>query len=349
MSRRYCLVAEMDKPHLKVSAFFSLALCFHILAIVSSAQTDTAKQRLHGIELYNEKKYNEAAGLLKKAVKSNKADADAWYYLGLSLLQNPKALKDASKAFETATKLRPNSADMHIAFAYALLRRNKTDDAGREARAALHIQPSGEAYYLLGAYFLRTGARDEAVRNAEMAIRLQPLYGPAYLLKSQALASFFGDVLISESQASSEDRKARFSQAASALEKYLELSPNADNRQTWNEQLESLRFYINAPKPGEKKLVFTGKEVTTKARVLSKPEPSYTEAARASDVTGTVIMRAIFTAKGEVKHLLIIQSLPLGLTEQAIKAARRIKFIPATKDGQPVSTYIQLEYNFNLF
>jgi hypothetical protein len=39
----------------------------------------------------------------------------------------------------------------------------------------------------------------------------------------------------------------------------------------------------------------------------------------------------------------------LGLTEQAIKAARRIKFIPATKDGQPVSTYIQLEYNFNLF
>jgi TonB family protein len=339
----------MNKPHLRVSAFFSLALCFHILATVNFAQSDIANDRRLGIQLYNEKKYYEATSALRKAVKIDKADADAWYYLGLSLVQNPKALKDASKAFETATKLRPNSAAVHIAFAYALLKRNKNDDAGREAKAALNIEPSAEAYYLLGAYFLRTGERDEAVRNAEMAIRLEPLYSPPYLLKSQALASFFGDVLVSESQASSEERKASFSQAAAALERYLELSPNADNRDTWNEQLESLRFYINAPKPGEKKLVFNGKEVTTKVRVLSKPEPSYTDAARAGGVTGTVVIRAVFTAEGGVSHLLIIQSLPLGLTEQAIKAARKIKFIPATKDGQPVSTYIQLEYNFNLF
>jgi TonB family protein len=340
----------MNNPHFRLSVFFSLALCFHLLAIVNSAQTDIARERRQGIQLYNEKKYYEAANVLRKAVKIDKADADAWYYLGLSLAQNPKTLKDASKALETATKLRPSSANVHIAFAYVLLKRNKNDDAGREAKAALNIEPSAEAYYLLGAYFLRTAEKDQAVRNAEMAIRLQPLYAPPYLLKSQALVSFFGDVLIAETQASNEERQARFSQAASALEKYLELSPNADNRDTWNEQLESLRFYINAaPKAAEQKRVFAGKELTTKARVLSKPEPSYTDAARAGDVTGTVIIRAVFTAEGEVKHLLIIQSLPLGLTEQSIKAARRIKFVPATKDGRPVSMYIQLEYNFNLF
>jgi len=41
--------------------------------------------------------------------------------------------------------------------------------------------------------------------------------------------------------------------------------------------------------------------------------------------------------------------LPYGLTERAIAAARQIKFTPATKDGRPVSMYIQLEYNFNLY
>ena len=33
----------------------------------------------------------------------------------------------------------------------------------------------------------------------------------------------------------------------------------------------------------------------------------------------------------------------------AIAAARMIKFVPAMKGGRPVSTYMQLEYNFNLY
>lgn len=44
-----------------------------------------------------------------------------------------------------------------------------------------------------------------------------------------------------------------------------------------------------------------------------------------------------------------VSSLPHGLTEQAIAAARQIKFTPALKDGRPVSRQVQLEYNFNLY
>jgi hypothetical protein len=44
-----------------------------------------------------------------------------------------------------------------------------------------------------------------------------------------------------------------------------------------------------------------------------------------------------------------MQSLPYGLTEAAIAAARQIKFEPATLDGKPVSMFMQLEYNFNLY
>ena len=51
---------------------------------------------------------------------------------------------------------------------------------------------------------------------------------------------------------------------------------------------------------------------------------------------------------GRIENIKVVQSLPHGLTEQAIKAAREITFIPAAKDGKAVSTWIQLEYVFTL-
>jgi TonB family protein len=100
---------------------------------------------------------------------------------------------------------------------------------------------------------------------------------------------------------------------------------------------------------GDPNRVFSGKDVTTKARVLSKPEPQYTEEARKNQVTGTVVLRAVFTSGGQVTNIRAVSGLPNGLTERAIAAARQIRFTPATKDGHPVSMYMQLEYNFNLY
>lgn len=165
----------MRKPHIRMSTLLSLALLVVTLAVSAFAQTgsaDSSTQRLRGIELYRQKNYREAAGALKQATKKDKADADAWYYLGLAYLQDPKALKDASKAFETAAKLRPNFADAHTGLSYALLLRNKTDDAAREAKAAIDIDSTiAGAYYILGVTRLRVGAKEEALRNAEAAIK----------------------------------------------------------------------------------------------------------------------------------------------------------------------------------
>lgn len=95
--------------------------------------------------------------------------------------------------------------------------------------------------------------------------------------------------------------------------------------------------------------VFSSREVSQKARVLSKPEPGYTEDARKNQVTGTVILKVVFTSSGTVTQITALRPLPYGLTEKAIAAARGIKFIPATKDGHNVSMYMQLEYSFNLY
>jgi TonB family protein len=101
--------------------------------------------------------------------------------------------------------------------------------------------------------------------------------------------------------------------------------------------------------PVDRDRVFGVKEVEQRARLLSKPEPHYTEEARRNQVTGTVVLRVVFSSLGEVVDIRAVQSLPFGLTEKAIVAARQIRFVPATRGGHPVSVYMQLEYNFNLY
>ncbi len=95
--------------------------------------------------------------------------------------------------------------------------------------------------------------------------------------------------------------------------------------------------------------VFTGNEVTRKATVVWKPEPTYTEQARAHQVVGTVVLKAVFAANGYVTNIIATRELKDGMTEAAIEAARNIRFFPAEKDGKHVSQWMALEYNFNLF
>lgn len=100
---------------------------------------------------------------------------------------------------------------------------------------------------------------------------------------------------------------------------------------------------------GDYSRIFTGKDVTTKARLISKPEPQYTEDARKNQITGTVVLKVVFASSGQVTNIRTVSGLPYGLTDKAIMAARLIKFVPATKDGHQVSMWMQLEYNFNLY
>lgn len=101
--------------------------------------------------------------------------------------------------------------------------------------------------------------------------------------------------------------------------------------------------------PNEPEQIFKTSMVNQRARVLAKPEPQYTEEARRNQITGTVVLRVVFSKTGEVTNIRAVSALPFGLTERAIAAARQIRFQPATKDNLPVSVHMQLEYNFNLY
>lgn len=95
--------------------------------------------------------------------------------------------------------------------------------------------------------------------------------------------------------------------------------------------------------------VFTTREVTRKAVIVIRPEPHYTEEARERRVSGTVILKAVLSSSGKVTNIEPKASLPRGLTEKAIEAARQIRFVPAIKDGKFVSQSIQVEYGFSVY
>ena len=105
------------------------------------------------------------------------------------------------------------------------------------------------------------------------------------------------------------------------------------------------------PKPDFPKIVdgeriYLGSEVDTKAVILKKPEPSCSREARQHSFHGKVVLHAILASSGRVSNITIIKGLPYGLTTKSIEAALLIKFRPATKDGEFVSEWVRLEYEF---
>lgn len=90
------------------------------------------------------------------------------------------------------------------------------------------------------------------------------------------------------------------------------------------------------------------KEVTLPAVIVDKPQPPYLPVARQHRVSGKVKLRVVLSQSGEVTGVEVIKGLAGGLTDEAIKVAKSIKFLPAEKDGRLVPQYAEVEYNFVL-
>jgi tetratricopeptide (TPR) repeat protein len=85
-----------------------------------------------------------------------------------------------------------------------------------------------------------------------------------------------------------------------------------------------------------------------KVRILSKPEPQYPGSALRNNVSGNVILRAMFAADRSVRYIEPIRAPDRALLEEAIRVAKLIRFTPQRYCGNAVSSPIQLEYSFNL-
>ena len=83
-------------------------------------------------------------------------------------------------------------------------------------------------------------------------------------------------------------------------------------------------------------------------KILDQPTPQLTEEQKKTNIEaqGTITLRIEFLADGRIGRIMPVLSLPYGLTENAIEAAKKIKFEPALIDDVPVTVFKTVKYNF---
>jgi TonB family protein len=84
-------------------------------------------------------------------------------------------------------------------------------------------------------------------------------------------------------------------------------------------------------------------------RVLSDPDPEYSEEARQAKYQGTVVLWVVIDPEGRPRDVRVSRALGMGLDEKAVEAVRKWRFQPAMKDGHPVAVIVNIEVNFRLY
>lgn len=83
--------------------------------------------------------------------------------------------------------------------------------------------------------------------------------------------------------------------------------------------------------------------------ILFREKAKYPEIAKINFVQGIVVLQVVFDVSGVTRDIRVIRGLPDGLTRNAIEAAQKIRFNPATRDGKPVSVIGNMEFSFNRY
>ncbi|MEW6737708.1 MAG: energy transducer TonB, partial [Acidobacteriota bacterium] len=136
----------------------------------------------------------------------------------------------------------------------------------------------------------------------------------------------------------------------------VKLDMNSTNTQEINNSRlpEDLEKFFSSVKLGinyrdtQEKVVSVGTPGLRLPQLYDKTKPLYTEEARRNKIEGMVVLSVIFYKDGNIGDIKIIRGLGYGLDEQAIEAAKKIRFKPAELNGEAVSVRARLEFTFTL-
>jgi TonB family protein len=88
---------------------------------------------------------------------------------------------------------------------------------------------------------------------------------------------------------------------------------------------------------------------TLRPKITYREKAPYTNEARNNLTHGTVALSVVFRLEGTITDIKVVRGLPDGLTESAIEAAKKVRFEPAVKNGNPVSVRGILELTFDMY
>lgn len=234
-----------------------------------------------------------------------------------------KLARDEARA---ALKLDEKSPEANLILALAYKQLRKSGDAMKYAKRAVEYrQGYADAHYLLAVILYEQGKLKESGGELAMAMQQGARFANAYVLKGtlEIIADKRDDALASYKEAlrkAGPDAAAMtgIQQRVTALESIQEFASHKDDPA------------YHRPKP------------------LNAPMPRYTEEARSNHVQGTVHAAVLVDETGKVATIVLLTTLGYGLDEEAMRAASRLKFMPAIKDGKPAPIWQRVMIEFNL-
>jgi protein TonB len=83
---------------------------------------------------------------------------------------------------------------------------------------------------------------------------------------------------------------------------------------------------------------------------IRRAQPSYTSEALRARAQGVITVECVVEPNGECGEMRVVHAFnpPFGLDQQALDAARRWRFRPGTREGDPVPVVVNLELEFNI-
>jgi TonB family protein len=92
--------------------------------------------------------------------------------------------------------------------------------------------------------------------------------------------------------------------------------------------------------------VYDISKLTVKPKPTAQPQPKYPETLKASGVAGNVVLDFVIDSKGNVRNLRALKSTQAEFEAPAIEAVNQWKYSPASKEGSPVHTHVQMTMRF---
>jgi TonB family protein len=349
---------------------FGLSLAFSIAAVLFLGQTSPA-QNPEAEKIYKHLQdnllstsYADCVKEMDRAIALDNKNAVYFYQRGNCYYlddNDSQALADLDEAI----RLNPRYVPALFSRSHISVRTDKPK-AIADLKRIIYIDPHQTgAYDVLGGIYLKLGQYDDAYAIGQKLTELAPSGSLGFLYEAESLA-----------------RRERYPDA-------IPLYSEAIKRANWDVQAyrgraEAYRKTgnVSAAEADEKQLKFleqssgggmgagsgagiltnprsTGEGQTDKpaepaakvvpAQITKIPRNEYTDEARKDHIQGTVVLRVTFQADGTIGTITVVKGLPDGLTDQAIIAAKKIEFIPATRDGVPVTSAKVLSFSFNIY
>jgi len=89
-------------------------------------------------------------------------------------------------------------------------------------------------------------------------------------------------------------------------------------------------------------------DCVTPPRTTYSSDPEYPEKERKARHQGTVVLELVVDTDGLPRDIKVSRPLSRDFDKAAINAVKTWRFVPASKDGKPVATEIDVEVSFHL-